>query len=161
MLKAVIVDIWKTKYKKLDEVNVDSRRKLEVLELERQKVFNHHRAGTYTDDDFIQQKSLINRQIDAENQLLMERRVEEFNMEEALEYCFNFVRNVGDKWIAMENDYASRIRFQNLILKEKLEFDGEKFGTPKLSLIFAIKKTHHMDEPSLVTPRGVEPRLQA
>lgn len=34
-------------------------------------------------------------------------------------------------------------------------------GTPRLSLVFAIKKNHVDSGSFLVTPRGVEPRLQA
>ncbi len=66
---------------------------IERLEQERQKVFEFHRSGKYTDDEFLEQKNKINQAINQKHLLLQESRVEEFDMEAALNYCFEYVRN--------------------------------------------------------------------
>ena len=45
--------------KKIDNDNAQIRRDIVSLEAERQKVFEFHRAGKYTDDDLFEQKKTI------------------------------------------------------------------------------------------------------
>ena len=87
------------------------------MEKERQKVFNYHRDNRYTDKEFIEQKNIINVQIRQGERILAENKVEEFNMEEALSHCFNFIRNTAKVWLGA--DYATRLRFQKQIFKGK------------------------------------------
>ena len=101
------------------------RREVEKLEAERQRVFELHRSGVYSDTDFIYQKSVINQQINQKYSLVNENRIEEFNMEEALTYAFDFVRNTTKKWLAFE--YPERVRFQKMIFDGNVDFDGKKF----------------------------------
>lgn len=153
--RAIMIDIWQSNYKKFDEMNGTVRRDLERLEEERQKVFELHRSGRYNDDEFLEQKNFINERIYAKRTLLEENHVEEFNMEEALDYCFNFIRNSAKTWERLE--YEQKLRFQNQIFEEKPKFDGEKFGTPKLSTVYAISKQYRGKKSQLAAPTGFEP----
>ncbi len=157
--KAIVLDIWKTNYKKLDEDNARVRREMEKLEAERQKVFELHRSGVYSDTDFIYQKSVINQQINQKYSLANENRVEEFNMEEALSYAFDFVRNTTKKWLAFE--YPERVRFQKMIFDGNVDFDGKKFGNGKLSLIYKGNQEYQAENSKLVTLPGIEPGFRA
>jgi hypothetical protein len=82
-------------------------------------------------------------------------------MEQALEYCFNFVRHTAQTWINLKDDFDARLRFQKLIFEENLDFSGTEFGTPKLTPIYSIYQEYLRDPSSLVTLRGIEPRLTA
>jgi len=42
---------------------------------------------------FEQQKNYINRRINEKRLLINEKAAEEYKMEEALDYCFNFIRD--------------------------------------------------------------------
>lgn len=99
----------------------------------------------------------VNQQLTLHQDLLNERKLEEFDMEAALTYCFDFVGSATKTWVGLENNYPARIRFQQLLFTEKLTFDGGKFGTPVLSLILQQKKTPLVEKSSLVAPRGIEP----
>ena len=73
-------------------------------------------------------------------------------MEKALNYCFHFIRNASKVWMDLADDYEDRINLQHLIFAKPLTFDGDSFGTPELSLVFAQKKTSP-DEKSFLVAR--------
>lgn len=152
LFKAVVVDIWQNNYKQMDETARRTRREIDVLETERQKVFDLHRAGKYSDDEFEEQKRLVNQSIYAKRGLLQEQAVEEFNMEEALDYCFSFIRTTSQIWL--EGDYECKQRLQNLVSKEKIEFDGQKFGTTKLSSLYQLNQDYSGNKSNLVALVG-------
>jgi hypothetical protein len=89
--------------------------------------------------------------------LLADQSVEEFNMEEALGYCFDFVRNTTNS--LLEADYQSKLRLQKLICKENIEFDSVKFGTAQLSQVYELNQKNPSRDSLLVAPRGIEPRF--
>lgn len=84
----------------------------------------------------------------------MDIRTEEVNMDEVLEYVFGFVRETAKSWLDMENDPEKRLRFQNFIFIDSLEFSGEKFGNAKLSPIYLIYQQYLIDPSNLVTLVG-------
>lgn len=151
LFKAIVLDIWETNHKKFDEVNNKTRKQINTLKDERQKIFELHRSGKYSDQEFIEQKGIIKNRIEQQRLLIQDKWEEEVNMEEVLKHCFNFIRNTAKTWIAV--DHPTRIQFQNLIFSGKLEFDGKKFGTDNLSLIYQLKKTSQCEKSSLVAFR--------
>ena len=162
IFNAVVVDLWQSNYKKLDENNVRIRQEIERLEIERQKVFDLHRLGKYSDEEFIEQKSHVIGRINEKRRLLQDNHLEEFNMEEALSYCFDFVRDTAGTWSRLKKkDYARLLRFQKQIFPENIMFNGEKFGTSELSLVYKINQQSGADKSQLVPPRGIEPRIAA
>ncbi len=161
LFKAIVVDVWQSNYKKLDGENTRIRKEIEILEGERQKIFDLHRGGTYLDDEFMDQKKRVNIMIEQKKLLLDEKRIEEFNMEEALSYCFEFTRNSAKTWLELADLPAYRLRFQKQMFPEKITFDGKKFGTTKLSLIYKLNQENGADKSQLVTLPGVEPGFQA
>ncbi len=115
--KAIMLDIWQSNFKKFDEMNGTVQKEIGQLEQERQKIFEAQRRSVYSDEEFLEQKNLINQRINEKTQLLVDNRIEEFNMDEALTYCFNFVRDSAKTWLRLK--YEPRIRFQKNICPEK------------------------------------------
>lgn len=159
LFKAVVVQIWKNNYRKFDLENARIRKDIAVLEQERQKVFELHREGKYNDDEFLEQKQLVNDRINAKRLLIQDKAAEEMDMEEALSYCFDFVRNTAQTWIKLERNYPARLRFQNKVFASNITFDGKKFGTPELSRIYKLNQEYQGKKSNLVALRGIEPRL--
>src|SRR3989344_1800649 len=156
--KAVVLDIWKTNYQKHDEVNQRIRKQLEQLEAERQKVFDLRRSDVYTDEEFLEQKNLINERISEKHRLISENRVEEFNMEQALDHCFRFVRSTAKTWLRLGiQSFPLQQRFQKNVFPGKIGFAGEKFGTAKLSLVYSLNQEYGGKKSHLVAPTGFEP----
>ena len=160
IFKAIVMDIWQTNYKKLDENNAKVRIEIDRLEQERQKVFDLHRTDKYSDDEFQEQKNIINQKMYAKRQLLQDNHIEEFNMEEALNHCFNFVRETAKNWVRFKNtNYNYATRFQKQIFPEKITFDGEKFGNTKLGLVYKMNEENGANKSQLVTLLRIELRL--
>ncbi len=159
LFKAVVLDIWQKNYKKLDTENARIRKDITRLEEERQKIFTFHRTGKYNDDDFLEQKKIIDESIEQKYNLISDRRYEEFSMDEALENCFTYVRNTAREWV--EADYQTKLRLQRLVFKSKVEYDGKSLGISELSHVYRINQLFVADKSTLVAPRGVEPLLTA
>jgi site-specific DNA recombinase len=157
LFKKIVLDVWQTNYKRLDADNARIRAEIASLEADRQRVFDAHRSGTYDDLEFLDQKNYINAKIREKKLMLVEKQIEELDMERALDYCFEFVRNSGNTWKSLEKKPELRLRFQNLIFTKNLPFDGEKFGTSDLSLVYKLKEDYDADSSSLVDPTGFEP----
>lgn len=157
MFKAIVMDIWQNNYKKLDENNARVRVELEKLEKDRQKVFDMHRASKYSDTEFAEQKEIVNQSIYHKRQLIQDNHLEEFDMEEALSYCFKFVRETSKNWIKYKKEnYERLMRFQNQIFPEKITFNGEKFGTTALSIIYKMNQENGANKSQLVTLQSLE-----
>jgi site-specific DNA recombinase len=159
LFKAVVTDIWQNNYKQFDEHNAKVRIEVAKLEQERQRIFDLHRAGNYSDDEFLEQKNLVNQHIDEKHRLIQDKRVEEFDMEQALDYCFKFVRETSKTWSRLEADYQLRLRFQKRVLAGNVKFDGQKFGTPELSQVYKINQECGDKKSDVVALRGIEPRF--
>lgn len=101
--------------------------------------------------EFAEQKNGINALIGQKNILLNDNRVEELNMEEALDHCFRFINEAVRTWI--EADYPTRIRFQKMVFKQKLPFDGKKFGNTDLALVYKLSEEYDGDKSHLVDHR--------
>ncbi len=161
VFKAIVIDIWKSNCKNFNNQNQELRKEIDDLETRKQRVFELHQFGTYTDNEFLVQKNILSKKIAEKESLIHESRSEEFNMEEALEYCFGFVRNTAKTWLDLEKEPEKRLRFQKLIFEENIEFSGEKFGTTKLTPIYSVYQEYLRDPSTMVTLRGIEPRLTA
>ena len=120
-----------------------------------------HRSGVYTNEEFTAQKNIVNKKIDKLSVNIHDKRNEEFNMDEVLEYCFSFIRETAKTWIGLENQPEKRQRFQKLIFPENIEFSDNKFGTAKLSPIYSLYLESLTNKSPLVTLRGIEPRFKA
>lgn len=152
--RAIMLDIWQSNYKKFDEGNRRLTRELEGLEKERQRVFDIHRNSKYTDEEFEEQKARINEAIQGKRQLIAENHVEEFDMEEALSYCFQFIRDTAATWLRFRTIPEHRLRFQKNIFPENLIYDGKKFGTPKIATIYELKQQYDGETSNLVALVG-------
>ena len=160
--KAIVINVWKSNYKRLDAENERIRKELSNLEAERQKVFDLHLTGTYSNQEFQEQKDRLNLVIQQKKIYLEEKRIEEFNMEEALNHCFEFVRDSGKTWQELAQVPAFQSRFQNMVFPHgNLTYNDGKFGTEKMSLVYEINQQSGADSSKVVTPRGIEPRFQA
>ena len=154
LFKRIVLDVWQTNYKRLDADNERVRREIKSLEEDRQKVFDAHRNGVYDDLEFMDQKNYLNAKVREKKLLLEEKQVEELNMESALNYCFEFVRDSAQTWSYLEKYPDYRARFQQMIFPENISYDGKKFGTTELALVYKLKDVYDADSSSLVTQMG-------
>jgi hypothetical protein len=149
--KAIVLDIWKNNFKNFDNENAKIRKDIDTLEKQRQRVFDMHREGLYSNEEFVEQKHVIQNKIKDKMSLMHDTSHKEFDMDEALEYCFGFMRDTAKTWKSFETKPETRLRFQNLIFKENLEFLNETFGNPKLTPIYKLYQSYLTDKSQLVS----------
>ncbi len=154
--KAIVLDIWKNNLKKFDEENEQIKKSISSLEAKRQRVFDLHQDKTYSDQEFKDQKNIIDDKIKKQANLMHEKYNKEFDMDSALEYCFDFVRNTANTWVKLDKIPDDRLCFQKLVISENVYFSGEKFGNAKLTPIYKLYQSFLLDKSSLVGLEGLE-----
>ncbi len=150
--KAIVLDTWSNKYSILEDARRRQRAERDSLEKERQRIFDAHRAGLYSDAEFLDQKTMVDQRLTRiEVDSPPEPDNDDFNVEEALDRCFDLVRDTADLWQRL--DYPGKLRFQKLLFDDGiLPYDGSRFGTAKLSPIFALSEEFDQKNSNLVTP---------
>lgn len=148
LFRAIVLDLWDSNYRKIEQVNTKINSDIQVLELQRHKIFENHQLGKYTDEEFLEQKSLVNKKIEQKRLLLQDTSVKEMDMESALDYCYRFISNSTKVWLG--SDFYTKVRLQNHIFQDRLMFDGKVFGNTKLSPIYQISQEYDGNKSSLV-----------
>lgn len=154
LFKAIVLDIWQNNFKNFDIENAKLRKGIESLEKERQEIFTFHRSHIYSDQEFAEQKAIVMKKIAEKKALIVEVSKHEFDMDEALEYCFSYIRNTTETWLKFESKPEKRLRFQKLIFEKTIPFSGNKFGTAQLSLIYDLYQSYRVDPSGLVMLTG-------
>jgi DNA invertase Pin-like site-specific DNA recombinase len=150
--KAIVMDVYDNRYKTLEDSRRRHDRELNKLKLARQRIFDAHTAGIYSDEDFIQQKRDIEARIAKQQAVRPDAEAPTIDINTAVDFAFNLIRSAPESWPAL--DLPERERFQKLIFDGEITFDGEKFGTAKLSPIYALYRDFGHDLSTSVTPRG-------
>lgn len=146
--KATILDVWENEYKRINRDRKSQIEKIEDLKEEKTKLIEMKKKELLPDDDFKEAFDRLKSEIDIKESGLSETKLEEFNLDEAVDYVFDYIRTLPSNW--QEASYEQKIKLQGLIFAEKPVYDNEKFQTPKLSPILAIKKELALTNSSLV-----------
>jgi DNA invertase Pin-like site-specific DNA recombinase len=149
VFRAAVLDVWAEEEGMIAERREEARRAIERLTNERRRIFAYHRSGVYGDEDFAEQRNLVDFEI-REKGRLAEETAEGYEIEEVLEHAFSFIRNPARSWEQLEPTYAARIRLQRLIFRGDVPFDGERCGTADLGLIYALNQEFRRGNSPLV-----------
>lgn len=102
----------------------------------------------------------IERDIEQVKKQSKKTEIDESDVTAFLRYAKHFMEHI-DEMLIDTGDMRKQQALFGLVFDEFPTYQQILSGTPKLSLVFAIKKNHLDSGSLLVTPRGVEPRLQA
>jgi DNA invertase Pin-like site-specific DNA recombinase len=155
--KQVILDVWQTNYHEINNERENINNLLEKLTLEKIKLIELKKKEVLADEDFMDEMKKVKRKVADTQILLKETQLEEFNIDEAIDYCFGFIVTIPEYW--SEANYWQKVKLQSLIFQGKPIYTYTKFETPKLSLIFQLKTAYAADNSLLVSDPGVEPNL--
>jgi site-specific DNA recombinase len=151
-LTAIIKELYANRYKMFEEAHSRHQSELAKLHATRQRIFDAHTNGVYSDADFLQQKLEIDQRIAKRQSLVPKSEPIAIDVEAALAFAFDMMRNAAQRWPHMK--YEEQQRFQKIIFEGNLPFDGSKFGTAQLSPIYTLYRECGSDLSTLVTPRG-------
>ena len=158
LFKAILLDSWKEEVASSQEIINSIRKQLARCDIEKGKIFEVAKSGTFSAEYIRQQlEALENQEIVLKNQL-SEISIDEYDIGTVINEGINFMKNPANTWRKSPLDTKQRI--QKMIFPEGFYFDVENgFGTRRLSSPFAFCEALVSSETSLVTPRGIEPRL--
>lgn len=160
LLKETVIDLWEEKRGGFESDSQRYKKQLDGLDVKRRRIFEMREDGSYSKEEFLERKAEIDNEMAAIRISMNESSIDQFDIEAAITYATQFVEKLDRQWIDLKGE--PRVRFQQLIFPEGiLYFKGQGFQTTKLSLMLDIKETARDEQSLLVTPRGVEPRLQA
>ena len=109
-----------------DESTIEKH--LARLQEKRTRIFEMREEGSYTKEEFLERKQNVEDEILTATLSLNESRMESFDIEGALNYAINFIRNLGRQWLDLPTEL--RFRFQKLIFPAGISYNkNSKFGT--------------------------------
>jgi site-specific DNA recombinase len=153
-LFAVIVrESWERELNASEVERSRIEREIDSLTRGRQQIFDLHRTGKYTDDEFLEQKILVTERLGELQRRLAASPALDFPVDEALRECLPIVRNPAAMWARL--DLENRIEFQNVVfVGGEIRFDGESFWNSQLSRIYRLNQAYVAQKSTFVDLRG-------
>ncbi|MFA5753824.1 MAG: recombinase family protein, partial [Patescibacteria group bacterium] len=151
--KAVILDVWENKYKEINRNGKNVQEQVNNLKEEKIKLIDMKKKDLLPDEDFKEAFNKLNAEIGAKQLKLSEAKLEEFDIDEAIDYVFSFIKTIPEYW--EKATYEQQIKIQGLIFEENPTYNYKVFQTPKLCPILQTKEALAHANTSLVVPRGI------
>jgi site-specific DNA recombinase len=123
-------------------------RALDGLKLQRHKVFELHRNGIYSDEDFREQLHIIDSEIKQNSLRRSEETAGEGNLKTLLDRAIADMERPAGRWLELESDYEARLRFQERMFEEMVLWDGQSFqatSNTTFRLLYRINEESHGD----------------
>jgi site-specific DNA recombinase len=127
MWRVVVLDTLRQRQTARRGQQESSNRDIDALKLQRHKVFELHRSGLYSDDDFREQLSIIDNEIKQKNLRQSEEVSGEGNLTILLNRAITDLEDPAGRWLELEADYEGRLRFQERMFEQPLSWNGQSF----------------------------------
>lgn len=156
IFQETVMDVWREKGKGFELDAQNYQKQLDILLQKKKKIQDLLENGTYTNEDGKERLAEVENQLMASKISLSEANIEKFDIEAALIYATNFIRDLGRQWIDLPAQL--RPRFQKLVFPEGIPYSREKgFGTAKLGYIYEEIAKSGGKKSQVVDPPGIEP----
>ena len=154
-LRAVVIDLWETKYQNINLNKEILTKKMEQLKQDRQKIVDLAKKDIIDADEAKADMDKIRGQILETEIQLGQSKQENFDMKEALDHCYDLFINTYKYW--EKGNYDQKMRLQSSLFSKKPSYFYPEFGTPEFSLIFQQKRDLTQVKSLLVARTGIEP----
>lgn len=155
MFNASVIDYWKEKGVSFAKEVEVYQRKLNMLEEKRTRIFDMREDGSYDKDEFQERKADVENEIMATKISLSEAKIEQFDIEAAVIYATNFIKDLGRQWKDLPHQLQPK--FEKLVFPQGFTYD-KKIGirTPKLGYIYELNRATCTLNETVVDPRRIE-----
>ena len=150
-----VLDVWEEKGKSFVLDAESYEKQFNALLKKKTTIRDLLEDGTYDKETGKERLAEIENQIMAAKISLSEARIEQFDIEGALSYATNFIKDLGRQWFDLPPQL--RPRFQRLVFPTGLPYSRTSgFGTAQLGLIYEINRTSGSDLSHVVDLRRIE-----
>lgn len=160
--KAVIIDVWQGRYNDINRHYEILSKELAGLQQQKTKILELVKKQLIADEDFKTEFEKIKEQAAGKQLELDQSRLEEFDIDRAVTYVFDFIANLPEFW--SRANYWQKLKLVGLIFPEKPVYHYLRFTTPRTSHIFQVNQyentlsgAHNLQTSSLVALPGIEP----
>lgn len=159
LLRIAIEENAKMSYSNVERARGEATKKIEALQADQAAIMKKNIAGICSDDLARRLTEGAEKEIEMLKGSLSALPTVSEEIKDVVDFGLNVMRDIRTTWETLP--LLHKQRFQSFLFPEGVNFSAGEFGTPRTALILEIKTTFHDGRLSLVTPRGVEPRLQA
>jgi len=156
LFREIILDVWKQRRRDTIRLVSTLESRLTDFKAKRQRVidaFLHER--TIDRSTYQEQLESVNDEIAIVQLEVYDVRLEELDIEAALNYATNALGNAAKFWIQCSADQKQT--FQRVLFPEGLIFEGDGFRTATTCIAFSYLEGVSSGESSLASRTGVEP----
>lgn len=160
MFKESVLDVWEENGRTFDLQAQNYAKQLTGLEEKRKRIFEMREDGSYSKEEFQERKEQAENEIAATRIPLSESRIEQFDIEGALSYAKQMIKDLPRLWF----DLPKQIRpwFQKLVFPHGIPYKRDVgLGTAELGLIFELNRQTTASNSALVPSVGIEPTSTA
>ena len=157
LFSEIVRDVWLTKHEDIVKEQKRIETKISELGVRKKKVRRLLIDGALSKEDFDEEKSEIESNIEMLTVDLAGLEIEQADINGCVDYCRYFIMNCSELW---ENaDVDLKQRFQSFVFPQGIEYFQGKFETPITSLVFKVLQEKTAIKSHLASPRGFEPLL--
>jgi site-specific DNA recombinase len=156
LFKEIVLDVWRQR--KADAIKLVAKleARIDTLKAKRQRVvdaFLHERVINRT--TYQEQLDLLNEEIALTELETYETKLEELDLEAALNFATSALSHAAAFWNQCSNDQKQR--FQRVLFPSGLVFDGESYRTAPTCIAFSYLRGISEGKSSLASRTGIEP----
>jgi DNA invertase Pin-like site-specific DNA recombinase len=162
--KAVIIDVWQNRYKDINTIHNHILDEVGNLQSQKGKILDLIKKELISEADFKTEFAKVNDMIANKNLELDQSKLEEYDIDRAVNYVFDFITTLPEFW--SRANYWQKLKLMGLIFPEKPVYNYLRFTTPRTSHIFQVKQYENTlsgasnnRSSTLVALRGIEPRF--
>lgn len=159
LFKATVIDYWSQKIQELNTDMTTIDKNMQKLEEEKIHVIDLAKQGAFDAETTKEELNRIKEKVTLLKLDRNELQIEEFDLEDSLDFCLYGMTNANKLWHAF--NLNQKIKFQAMIFPDGVSYDYSTFGTTKVSSIYELKQLISPQNSTMVPPVGIEPTLTA
>lgn len=155
LFEASVIEVWENRKVATKQEKDHYGQQLRQLEIRKEQLLQMRVNNEISKEEFLKLKDRLENQMTGIKISKNEAQIEELDLEAAVSYTVQFLRNLARLWKDM-NDVKQKQRLQRIVLPENITYNKttETFGTAVLSPLFTLLSEFKGDESDFVAGVG-------
>ena len=156
LFREIVLDVWKQRQGEAIRLVATLEARVANLKAKRQRVIDAFLYEKVIDrTTYQEQLDLVNEEVAITDLEIYETKLEELDLEAALNFAMSALSNAAAFWNQCSSDQKQR--FQRILFPTGFVFDGESYRTAPTCIAFSYLKEISEGRSSLASRTGVEP----